>query len=451
MIYRAFTFPSQARRMTPPKPRIVTLLFGAIAAVALAVVVAGCGNEVPPNAVAKVGDATIEKSEFNRWLSAAARGQQAPGEETQQTAAPDPPSYTKCVAAKQKQPTPKGAKKPTPAQLKDQCKQEYESLRDQVMQFLISSEWIQQEAESMGVEATPQEVDKSFKEEKERAFPNDKDYKEFLKTSGQTEADLKFRIKLNVLSNEVQKKVTEGKGNVTNEDIENYYNKNKKRFGQPERRDLVVVLTKSKSRADQAKKALEDGDAWKTVAKKYSIDEASKSQGGKLPGVAKGQQEKALDAAVFEAKKGEIEGPVKTQFGYYVFEVTKITPASQQSLQQARDTIKNLLKSEREQKALDGFIKDFQEKYKDETECAKGYVVQDCKNAPKPKTETGPATGGQPGGPQQAPQAPPPEGGQAPGGAPQPQPQQPQGGQAPPVQPEQGGQGAPQPQQPQQP
>ena len=66
---------------------------------------------------------------------------------------------------------------------------------------------------------------------------------------------------------------------------------------------------------------LEDGKSFKEVAKKYSIDEASKSQGGKLPAVAKGQQEKALDEAVFKAKKGELTGPVKTQFGYYVFEV----------------------------------------------------------------------------------------------------------------------------------
>ena len=40
------------------------------------------------------------------------------------------------------------------------------------------------------------------------------------------------------------------------------------------------------------------------MAKTYSIDEASKAQGGKLPAVAKGQQEKALDNAIFTAKKG---------------------------------------------------------------------------------------------------------------------------------------------------
>ena len=40
------------------------------------------------------------------------------------------------------------------------------------------------------------------------------------------------------------------------------------------------------------------------MAKKYSIDQASKAQGGKLLAVAKGQQEQALDKAVFGAKRG---------------------------------------------------------------------------------------------------------------------------------------------------
>ena len=95
---------------------------------------------------------------------------------------------------------------------------------------------------------------------------------------------------------------------------------------------MRIVLTKDKAKAEQAKKALESGDSWKEVAKKYSIDTQSKSQGGKLPPVSKGQQEKALDDAIFSAKKGELVGPVKTQFGYYDFEVDKVTPASQQTL-----------------------------------------------------------------------------------------------------------------------
>jgi len=390
--------------------RTVTLIALPAALFALA----GCGNDVPPNGIAKVGDTTITKESFNHWLGAAAKGQQ-------QSSAPDPPDFKKCVATKQKQPAPQGSTKPTAGQVKKQCKQEYDAIKQQVVQFLVSSEWIQQEADKRKIKITDQEVRKQFEDQKKQSFPKEADYKKFLATSGMNEADLLFRVKLDVLSNKVRQKIIEGKGKVTDKDVTVYYNKNKQRFAQPERRDLTVVLTKSKSKAAQAKQALKGGDSFKSVAKKYSVDEASKNQGGKLPGVAKGQQEEALDKAVFQARKGQLSGPVKTQFGYYVFEVTKVTPAAQQSLAESKETIKNLLRSQREQKALDDFVKDFRKSYKGQTKCAGDYVIDDCDNAPSKKQDKGPASGGSPQGQQQGQQQ-----GQGQPVQPQPQPQQPQ-------------------------
>jgi foldase protein PrsA len=365
-----------------------------------AAVVAGCGNDVPPNAVAKVGDAVITQEEFDKWVKTASAGQaQGTG-----AVAPDPPRFTKCVAARKEQPVPKGQERPSESQLRRQCEQEFDQLKTQVMQFLIQAEWVQQEAEEQGVKVSDREVRRSFEDQKKQAFPNDKAYREFLKTSGMTEEDILFRVRLDQLQQKLTQKVTEDARRVSNADVERYYEKNKKRFAQPERRDLLVVLTKTKAKARQAKRALDDGRSWNQVVKRYSIDEASKAQGGKLPAVSKGQQEKALDDAVFAARKGELEGPVKTQFGWYVFEVRKITPASQQTLEESRETIRNLLRSQGQQRALDDFIKQFREDYKQQTHCAEDYRVAECENAPKESTETGPAAGGQPNGqPQQAP------------------------------------------------
>lgn len=373
-----------------------------------AALVAGCGDDIPSGAVAKVGDATITQDEFDKWLRTAVTGQ-AQGAKA---VVPDPPEFTKCVAAKKKTPAPEGQGKQSDAALKKQCEQEYDTLKGEVMQFLIQAEWVQQEAEDRGVEVTDASVRKSFEDQKKQAFPTDKAYNEFIKSSGMSEADILYRVRLNQLQEKLTQKVTEDAAKVTDADIQEYYDKNKRRFAQPERRDLRVVLTKTERKAEQARNALDDGQSWKQVVKRYSIDEASKAQAGLLPAVAKGQQDKALDDAVFDAKKGELEGPVKTQFGWYVFEVEKVTPASQQTLEQSKDTVKNLLRSERQQKALDEFVKDFREDYKEETECADDYRVAECANAPKEKSDTGPASGGNPAGPPQTP-------------APQPPPQQP--------------------------
>jgi foldase protein PrsA len=378
---------------------IKSLLSAGLLTVGAAAILA-CGSEsVPSGSVAKVGDEEITQEEFDKWLKTAVSGQ-AQGAAT---VVPDPPEFTKCVAAKKDAPLPKGQEQQSEAALKKQCEQEYDTLKREVMLFLIQAEWVEQEAEEQGVEVSDASVKKSFEDQKKQAFPTDKAYNEFIKTSGMTEEDILFRVKLNELQQKLTQKVTQDATKVTDEDIQEYYDKNKRRFAQPERRDLRVVLTKTEAKADQARSALEDGDGWKQVVNQYSIDEASKAQGGLLPAVAKGQQDKALDDAVFSAKKGELEGPVKTQFGWYVFEVTKITPASQQSLDQSKDTIRNLLRSERQQKALDEFVKEFREDYREETECADDYRIEECSNAPK-EQDTGPASGGNPGAPAPTPQ-----------------------------------------------
>ncbi|MEA2136733.1 MAG: foldase protein PrsA [Solirubrobacteraceae bacterium] len=364
-----------------------------------AALVAGCGG-VPGNAVAEVDGNAIDKSTFDHWLTVASKsgGQAA-------AAAPKPPAFTACIAQKRKT-TPKPAKgqpKVTDAQLKTQCKQEYGALRDQVLQLLVSFEWIEGEAKLQNIKVTDAEITKTFEKQKKQAFPKEADWQKFLKDSGQTQKDIIKRVRLDTLSNKIREKVTKGKDKVSDAQITAYFNKNKQRFAQPERRDLRIVLTKGQAKAQQAKQAIQSGQSFAKVAKKFSIDQASKAQGGKLPAVAKGQQEKALDTAIFAAKKGKLTGPVKTQFGYYVFEVTKVTKASQQTLAQAKATIKQTLASQNQQKALDTFVKSFRKRWKAKTDCAADYRTQDCKNAPKP-TPTPAATA--PGGTAPAPAQP---------------------------------------------
>ena len=384
-----------------------------------ATVVAACGG-VPGNAVATVDGDAIEKSSFDHWMTVAARSGGQPG-----ASVPKPPDYAECVAQLRKtQPKPaKGQPKVGDAQLKTQCKQQYEALRDQVVQLLASFRWIEGEAEEMNLKVSDADVKKRIEEIKKQQFPKKGDFEKFLKESGYTQADVETQTRTELLTNKIRDKVTKGKDKVSDAEIKSYYDKNKQRFAQPERRDLRVVLTKTEAKAKEAQSAISGGDSFASVAKKFSIDQASKAQGGKLPGVAKGQQEKALDDAVFAAEKGELEGPIKTQFGYYLFEVSKVTAASQQTLEQAKPTIKQLLVSQKQQKAIEGFAKNFQKKWQEKTECKKGFVTQSCKGAPKP-TPTPGAQGvpGQPpgqGAPPQPGQGAPPQPGQ--GAPPQPQ------------------------------
>jgi foldase protein PrsA len=397
--------------------------FAAIAiAVCLAVGLSACGggdNDVPSNAVAEVDGQPITNEEFDHWVNVVARTQQ------QQQAG----------GSKKKKFTP-----PKPGSA------EYKQVANQVAQFLISSRWIAAEAKDRDLTASDDEVKRSFERTRDQSFPSKKAYERFLKTSGQTQQDIDFRVRSDVLATKVRQEVTKDAQQISDSDVEDYYKQNEAQFSQPERRDLQVVVNKDQAKANEALSKLQGGESFKKVVKTYSTDPATKQQDGRLLGIAQGQQEKALDSAVFAAKKDQLVGPVKTQQGYYVFKVVKVTPATKQSLGQSSEGIRQLLISQTQQKALDNFTQGFRKKWRDKTNCRKPYVIPDCSNGedtslavgggPPAKAGTGqpPAEGGaslvpqagvQPGAPQGLP------GGGTPGGVSGGPPAAPPGGQPP--------------------
>jgi foldase protein PrsA len=352
-----------------------------------------CGGGIPGDAVVQVGGTPITKTTFEHWMGVAASS--STGATTgAKPAVPVPPSYTACISY-QKSVAPKPAKgqsAPTEASLKTQCETQYNSLKTEVLGFLISSEWVIGEGSSLGVKVSDKEVKKEFEKIKTQQFPKPAEFEKFLATSGQSVSDLLLRVKLNMLSSKIQKKVAQGKGTPTKAEIAKYYKENQSRYGTPEKRAVEIILTKTEAASKSAKKEVESGKSFASVAKSKSID-PSKAKGGLLPEVTKGEEEKALDTAIFSASKNVLSGPVKTPFGYYIFEVKSSTPGTTQTLAQAESSIKQQLTATQQQTALSTFVKNFKKKWMGKTECRSEYMAADCKGYKAPKTPAGLSTG----------------------------------------------------------
>jgi foldase protein PrsA len=361
-------------------------LTSALGAVLFALVgLSACGGGgVPSNAVVAVNGTPITKTAFKHWLGVAAVSS-ASSPVAGKPVVPDPPAYTACIAHLEEQ----GSKEKThPTGLKKQCELQYKALTQEVLGFLISSEWVIGEAASLGVKVSDKEVRKQFETIKNQQFPKAAEFEKFLASSGQSISDLLLRVKLNLLSTKIQAKILKRKGTVTQAQISKYYNENKSRYGVQEKRDVELILTKSEATAKSAKKEVESGKSFATVAKSVSVDPTSKSNGGLIAGVVKGQEEPALDAVIFSSPAGKLTGPLKTPFGYYVVQVKSITPGSQESLAQATPAIKSQLAATQQQASLGKFVKEFKSKWKAKTDCLAAYVVADCKQFKAPKTGT---------------------------------------------------------------
>jgi foldase protein PrsA len=351
--------------------------------VLIAVAVSACGSGLPGNSVAVVAGNPISTQAFNHWMYVAAKEQaaQSPG---QPVIVPnDPPNFTKCVTEVKAQiPT---LAKTSAKTLKADCKTLFTSLSSQVMDFLIKAYWYQADAHKMGINVTDAQVQKALVAAKKGQFSTAAQFQTFLTSTGQTLADVTYRVKIQQI---YTKLIAKHPTTVAPAQIASYYNSHASQFGTPETRNLRIVLTKTAAQAKTAKAALQHGQSWNVVAKKYSIDPTTKNKGGVLTDVTQGNQDAALGTAAFIATKGVLLGPVKGQFGYYVLEVTKITPATKRSLAQSTKLIKQTLTTQVQTAAQTAVTNHAKKDWGSQTTCRALYAMADCKGYKAPATSS---------------------------------------------------------------
>ena len=218
---------------------------------------AACGSDVPGNSVADVAGNPITTQAFNHWMYVAAKSQAAQSPGSPVIVPSDPPNFTKCIAQVRKQvPT---LAKTADKQLQADCKQLFTSLSSQVMDFLIKGYWYQAQAAKLGIKVTDAQVQKAFNAAKNQQFQTPAQFQSFLSQTGQTQADILFRFRINQL---FQKLIARHTTKVTPAVIQQYYQAHLSQFGTPETRDIRIVLTKTKAQADAAKAALASGQSW---------------------------------------------------------------------------------------------------------------------------------------------------------------------------------------------
>jgi len=78
------------------------------------------------------------------------------------------------------------------------------------MGFLLSSDWVIGEAANLNIAISPAAVRTQFDHIRATQFPKRGEFTAFLHRSGQTVADLLFRVRRNMLSQAIQQKVVAG-------------------------------------------------------------------------------------------------------------------------------------------------------------------------------------------------------------------------------------------------
>jgi foldase protein PrsA len=201
----------------------------------------------------------------------------------------------------------------------------------EALQSLIVARVVLGGAEREGVSVSEADVDARLEQIKQQVAAQGASFEAALAQRNLTVPILRNQLRVQLAAEKLSAKLVPGQGDA---ELLATLGKRKAEFLQLRVRH---VLVKDEATARKVKRELESGGDWDAVAKRSSIDPGSKERGGDLGFQSKGETVAPFEkAAVALAGKGDckdrtsgdcsspIGGPVKTEFGWHVLQVTGV-------------------------------------------------------------------------------------------------------------------------------
>lgn len=282
---------------------------------------------------------------------------------------PDPPRFHACVALEEA--AVRSSQKPPTAGLESKCRGGYEQLVRHTLGYLISTSWLIGAMGELGQGVSQREVERQFSRVLRESYPGGEvEMKNTLSETGETIADEKLKIRLELVSAKFLRLASSKEQHVTLAQVVRYYRQHRSEFVAPEVRTVEIVERSSKAEAIAVKKEIEKGRTIKSLDP--LVETVTRFSKHEKPGPG------SAETAIFSAKPHTVAGPAVLPASYSMFEVVSVAPPSLASLASVRDAIEQRVAAEVHSATLDQFFSRISEKWNGRTSCAPGYVVPQC-------------------------------------------------------------------------
>jgi parvulin-like peptidyl-prolyl isomerase len=308
---------------------------------------------VPADAVAVVGDQEIEKAQFDQLIAQARTSYEAQERDFPEAGTP-----------------------------------EYNTLRNQAIQFLVQRAQFEQKAAELDIEVSDEDVDERLEQIKEQYFGGDEEkYAEQLEQQGLSDEQVRRDIRAQLIQEKLFEEVTEDV-EVTDEEVAEHYEKNKEQYGQPESREVRHILVETQQQANRIRQQLDGGGNFEALAKEHSKDPGSAEQGGKLT-VSRGQTVPEFDKAAFELDRNALSQPIKTQYGFHIIQpLSEVQPAKTTPLKDVRDSIRQQLLQTKRNERMTAWVEETKKEFADKTRYQVGFAPPATTEADEAETAT---------------------------------------------------------------
>jgi parvulin-like peptidyl-prolyl isomerase len=238
--------------------------------------------------------------------------------------------------------------------------------RPQAFEKMIEKELFYQEALEMGLKVD-EEIIKAEREKTIERLGGEKKFQAALKKAGLSDEQYQQKLRKKELVERFITVEISDKARPTDEQIKDYYRRNKEKFKRPEARKITHILISVQPEASaeerQLKKAhaqevidrINAGEDMSDVAWKYSTG-PYRVKGGDMGLVHKGRLYPALEEEVFKLEPGKLSGIIETIYGYHIVRVEEVKAAEQLDLEDVYDNIKLDLTKKNEEQIRDDLV-----------------------------------------------------------------------------------------------
>ncbi len=235
--------------------------------------------------------------------------------------------------------------------LQIRTQEEMIKLLTEVRDQLLEAELLVQKAKAEKVEVNDAELNRTVDEQEKKVraqFKTELEFRAALKEAGFGGYEEWRKMQLDLLKRDnmqrdlLQKLKRDGKMtavNVSEAEVTQAYNENKDRLPRKEARvglRQIVLATQPSDAAKKRARAKIDSlraelekhpEDFESMAKKESMDQASKDLGGDLGWNRRGRMVAEFDRMMFALNPGVISPVVETAFGYHIIRVDRVQPA----------------------------------------------------------------------------------------------------------------------------
>ena len=219
------------------------------------------------------------------------------------------------------------------------------ALAKDALDALVDEEILVQKAHLLKIEVTPDEVNRSVDDQVRRVrqgFQTDEEFRAELRKAGfGTPEEYRRTLYEQFYRRALQQRVFEElrktavARNVSEAEINEAFEKNKGALQSAPAtvtfRQVVIApkasaaaKARAKAKADSLLAEIKKGGDFELIAKRESMDEASKPQGGDLGWNRRGAMVPEFERVMFSLPPGSVSGVVETAFGYHIIRVDRV-------------------------------------------------------------------------------------------------------------------------------